>query len=195
MGDTDSTSENAGELLRRLQESHDPRLLGRIVDLTVGYVYGAAYWVTRDHDDADDVTQEVFLTLTRQYRHIRDTGKLHRWLKKVTIRLAWKARAGAARKGPPDLLHDLLRRLSDREENPLDQIVGAEQRVRLEQALDAAFQTLTPAERRCVETVWMEGHGAPDAAKKMGVKVETVYSHCSRAFKKLSSFERLREWL
>ena len=195
MSGEDSEQMDAREILKRLQESDAPRLFERIVDLTLGYVYGLALWATRDLHGADEVTQEVFLALRRQYPSIHDPDKLYAWLYGTTIRCAKKFYRASRKKAPHDLRYVLLSRMSGKYRGPLEQLVDAESRLRLARDLDAALSTLSPAERQCLELAFQEEMDAPDIARRMGIKVETVYSYRARALKKLSSIQSLRKWL
>lgn len=75
---------------RALYRRHEPR------------VYRLAYSVLLDRDDADDVTQQVFVALHREAGRFRPEAALSTWLHRVTLNEALSLRRRLARvfKGP-----------------------------------------------------------------------------------------------
>ncbi len=67
------------DILQSFSLSRDPALFATLVERHAVMVYSAAYRVTRNAADADDVTQECFLELTRRATQVRTSviGWLH----------------------------------------------------------------------------------------------------------------------
>ena len=67
------------DILQKYDQSHDPDAFNQLVTRHAAMVYAAAFRVTRNVADADDVTQECFLELVRQAARVRTSvaGWLH----------------------------------------------------------------------------------------------------------------------
>jgi RNA polymerase sigma-70 factor (ECF subfamily) len=193
MGDADIHREGLAQLLRQLQKTHDRRILGVVVERTTPYVFWYAYLITGELHAAEDLTQEVFLTLTRAYDQIREPGKLLAWLRKVTGNHVKLVRRGARERPSSDLLLDLTAFPCQREKLPFEALLEAEGRAELAKQLDTALRNLTPAERRCLELLYWKGLKAPDVAERMGVKPSTIHRYHSVALKKLFSMGCLED--
>src|SRR5262245_10398878 len=72
--------------------------LGEIVRRHVDFVFGVARRAVRDPGMAEDVTQAVFLILSRKAHEIRQPHRLASWLFKATRYTAANARKMAARR-------------------------------------------------------------------------------------------------
>lgn len=51
-------------------------------------IYGIAYHILFNRDEADEVTQEVFITLWKSIKKIKDISKFNTWLYKTTVNKA-----------------------------------------------------------------------------------------------------------
>jgi RNA polymerase sigma-70 factor (ECF subfamily) len=60
-------------------------------------VYQVAYSVLRNAGDAEEVTQETFLTAYRKFDSLRDGDKFRSWVARASWRLALNYRRGATR--------------------------------------------------------------------------------------------------
>jgi len=66
-------------------------------------VYRVAYSVLRNHHDAEDATQEVFVRVLRYRRKLAEVRDLRTWL----ARIAWRVALGRGRRETEVLLEDL----------------------------------------------------------------------------------------
>jgi len=193
MGNADPRYEGLAGLLGQLQKTHDSRLLPLIVKRAIPYVFSISYLIMRNRHAAEDVTQEVFVKLTQKFDRIREPGKLLVWLRIVTISQANLARRRAGEPTLSDLSIDTTTLMSRREKLPLEGLMEEEEKAKLEKQLDTALKKLSPAERRCLELSYWGNLKAPDVAKRMGIKLATVYRYHSIALKKLFSMKCLEE--
>jgi RNA polymerase sigma-70 factor (ECF subfamily) len=81
-------------------------------------VFKIAYSVLRNHHDAEDATQEVFLRVTRQRRELSAVRDVRAWLARITWRVA------IDRRNPPQLSDEETTTVLDRLRS---QGAGAEQ--------------------------------------------------------------------
>jgi len=66
----------------------DSAAFGELMQRHMGAVFGVAYGVLRDRDDAADVTQDVFVTLSQSLPRMHVRGSLGPWLYRVAMNRA-----------------------------------------------------------------------------------------------------------
>ena len=168
----------------RPEQRLDEGLLGRVGrgDLTAleslylqteKAVYALALSILRNPDDAQDVTQEVYLKVRAAAHLYVPQGKPLAWLFTITRNLCRDLQRVQARTGQaPDGLEDDVRfsYVSD----PTDRLV-----------LEAALKTLGEDERQVVLLHAVSGLRHREIARDLGLPLSTVLSRYSRALKKL----------
>lgn len=82
------------ELVRRAREG-DPEAFDEIVERHKGAVFRAALAALRHREDAEDVTQETFMTAYRKLDGFRGDSSLRTWLSSI----AWNRSMDARRRG------------------------------------------------------------------------------------------------
>lgn len=82
------------ELVRRAQDG-DPMAFDEIVERHKGAVFRAALAALRNREDAEDVTQETFITAYRKLDTFRGESQLRTWLS----RIAWNRSMDQRRRG------------------------------------------------------------------------------------------------
>ena len=83
------------EELVRLARNGDPAAFDEIVERHKGAVFRAALSALRNREDAEDVTQETFITAFRKIDTFRGESQLRTWLS----RIAWNRSMDQRRKG------------------------------------------------------------------------------------------------
>ena len=168
----------------RPEQRLDEELLGRVGrgDLTAleslylqteKAVYALALSILRNPDDAQDVTQEVYLKVRAAAHLYVPQGKPLAWLFTITRNLCRDLQRVQARTGQaPDGLEDDVRfsYVSD----PTDRLV-----------LEAALKTLGEDERQVVLLHAVSGLRHREIARDLGLPLSTVLSRYSRALNKL----------
>ena len=171
----------------RPEQRLDEGLLGRVGrgDLTAleslylqteKDVYALALSILRNPDDAQDVTQEVYLKVRAAAHLYVPQGKPLAWLFTITRNLCRDLQRVQARTGQaPDGLEDDVRfsYVSD----PTDRLV-----------LEAALKTLGEDERQVVLLHAVSGLRHREIARDLGLPLSTVLSRYSRALKKLQRY-------
>src|SRR5262245_46937177 len=94
---TDPTSSDAA-LLDRFVRDRDDRAFAALVRRHGPMVWGVCRRILRDHHDAEDSFQVVFLVLAGRATTVAPRSRLAAWLYGVACRVAWKARARSARR-------------------------------------------------------------------------------------------------
>jgi len=77
------------ELIRRYTQLGDESSFEEIVNRYSDRIYGFALRITRNTNDAEEVFQEVFLTLTKKLHTFRGDSKFSSWLYRVTVNTSY----------------------------------------------------------------------------------------------------------
>ncbi len=76
--------ENDREFVERIL-AQDPEVFTDIVRTFKKQVYQLALDLSRDHDDAEDITQDVFIRVYKALEKFRGDSKLSTWLYRITV--------------------------------------------------------------------------------------------------------------
>jgi RNA polymerase sigma factor (sigma-70 family) len=159
------------EKLRRFEEQISPNLKS---------AYNLAKWLTRSHEDAEDVVQEAFLRAFSAFESFRG-GDAKPWLLTIVrnTSMTWlkRNRNAGATIGFEEALEDPIERSPDPEEGLLISCDREQVRQALEQ-LPSDF-------REAVILREMEGLSYKEISATIGVPIGTVMSRLSRG----------RDWL
>lgn len=143
----------------------------RAVELYTPLVYRLAYARTGSHADAEDVCQDVFLTLARKNPDFETEENRRAWLIRVTInraaslwRTPWKRRVTL---GDESARH--------RAEAPIDS------------DLADALSALSGDDRALIQLHYYEGFKTEEIAAMLGRKHATVRTQLMRARKRLKA--------
>jgi len=159
----------------------DHGALGELYDVFAPVVFGLALRVTRDQAAAEDVCQEVFVSLwERPDRFDPERGTLRGWLCTLAHRRAvdWVRRAEARRRraaSGPD-------RSAVPPPDPSAHYVAAEQR----RTVARALERLPADQRHVVELTYFDGLTFRQAAERLGIPEGTAKSRIRLALAHLS---------
>jgi RNA polymerase sigma-70 factor (ECF subfamily) len=181
------------ELVERLKTG-DREAFGALLRRYQGKVYRLAMNMTRSPQDAEEVTQDVFLAVYRKIGDFDGRAAFSTWLYRVASNAALMKLRG--RRSEPHLSIEeegpafapdghFARPVADWSELPEDQLLSAERRRVLEQAIDA----LPPDYKAVVVLRDVEGLSNPEVAEILGATVLAVKSRLHRA--RLALRERL----
>ena len=145
--DHESTSDQ--ELLASLRGG-EPKALEGLADRYGGRIYRLAFGVTRNQGDAEEVLQDVLLTLARKGASFEGRSALASWIYRITTNAALNKRRGK-RLQVESPLEDLLPAfksdghrdgdpaflLADWSRSPEEECLAGERRWILERAIDA----------------------------------------------------------
>ena len=145
-------------------------------------VFAVASRVLRDKRDAEEVLQDVFLSLWRTAgRYDPDLGSLGTYLLTLTRNASLsrlRARAARAQVLDDDDIHDpdgqFARQTAARQPDLTERVV-----------VQAALATLAPDERRLLEGAFFDGLTYEDLAERAGLPLGSVKSRIRRALIKL----------
>ena len=177
------------QLLRAYAESHDESAFAELVRRHIDLVYSAAVRMVCDSHLAEDVTQGVFVALSKNAGQLADRPVLSGWLHRTaqniaaqTVRTDVRRRAREQEAGVMNELlspgSDLSRR-SGTEADAWEQILPH---------LDAALGELREPDRDSVLLRYFEKKSAQEMAELLGISAETAQKRVNRAVERLREF-------
>jgi RNA polymerase sigma-70 factor, ECF subfamily len=183
------TAELESSLIQRLR-ARDTSALEMLMERHAGRLYRVAFGITRDHSDADEVVQDVFLTLFNKVDSFEGRAALGSWLYRVTTNAALiKCRGKRARVETkledclPTYLADGHRAgersflLADWSQNPERDLLSKETRL----ILDRAIRALPENYRAVLILRDIEELSSEEIAEIVGETVAAVKSRLHRA--------------
>lgn len=176
-------------LLERLRGG-DPAALERLMEAYAPRVYRLAYGVTRNAADAEEVVQDVFLTIFRKHQTFEGRSALGTWIYRVTTNAALNKRRGQRGAGEPSLeaelpvfsddghrVGDRSYLLADWSATPLSELLSSETRAILTQAIG----DLPELSRAVLVLRDVEGRSNEEVAEITGESIAAVKSRLHRA--------------
>jgi RNA polymerase sigma-70 factor, ECF subfamily len=134
-----------------------------------GHLFGVAYSILRDVQEAEDAVQEAMELAWRSRTSLRDPSKRAAWLRQICVRRCLRIHRG------------LLRRswLADRPETHADPQPANDM------DLDRSFRLLTRQQRAVLALHYHYGYSLDESAALMGCRPGTARSHLNRALNRM----------
>ena len=142
-------------------------------------VYGLAYHLTHNRDDADELTQEAFARAWRSFATLRDHASVFAWLKTILVNV-WKDHVAAR---PPKPSPDV-----GAPEDPLDTASRREEIMRVR----VLVQSLDERYRIVLDLSHLQGHSTREIATVLGLEENNVRVILHRARQKLAELLQSR---
>lgn len=137
-----------------------------------------ALTLTRDEDDADDVTQDVLILLHRRIGQWSERSRFTTWLYRVTMNVAgsWRRRAVSRTRLAGRVAHQ------ESVEGPEAVDPAAEtERAMIVELVRTFFEALPGNQRRIFDLADLQGFGQAEIAEMLGMNPVTVRAHLFRA--------------
>lgn len=153
----------------------------RLVDRHRDFVYTIAIGIVRNEADAEDVSQEAFVTAFRALRTFRGESKFSSWLYRIVVNLAL---AHVRRRQRAPLLEiessesdEPYPRVAATDEGPEEGLIDQELRLRVRQAI----AKLPPHYRAVITLYHLEEKSYEEVVSILGLPMGTVKTHLHRA--------------
>ena len=177
------------ELVRNAQQG-DVHAFEELVERYHGKIYGLTYNMTSNREDAEDLTQEVFVKAFEALPRFKGKSSFYTWIYRIAVNKTINYRKKRNRKRAlsldqfdqeiktDDVYHDLTSKGS-----PLRNISLTE----LQEKLNEALQNLSEKHRTVVVMHDMQGIPHEEIAKVVGASVGTVRSRLFYARRQMQS--------
>jgi RNA polymerase sigma factor (sigma-70 family) len=180
------------ELLRRYATAGDQDAFRQLVGRHVHLVYSVAVRLCRDRHLADDVTQSVFIVLSKKAGRIREGTILASWLFGATRYAAANALRVAGRRRRHERDGGVMRYQAKCSEAAAAASADEGPWAAVAPLLDAALAVLGRREREAVLLRYLAGRSHHDVAAALGVSEEAARKRVSRGLERLREFFRRR---
>ena len=147
-------------------------------------IYLQIYRMVGSADDAQDLTQEVFIKALQRNDQIQDPQKAAHWLSRIATHTAidFLRKRKRASFSPVDELTEPM--IIDEGESPEQGAIRGERRT----VLEAGLRRLSERERTALMLRDVEGFSAEEAAEQLNCSKATVRSHIANARVKFKRF-------
>lgn len=159
------------ELVQRFILSRDERAFATLVDRHAAMVLNLCRSILRNHHDAEDIFQAVFLVLARKAGSIRKGESVGSWLHAVAYRMAHKSRVRDGKRRQRE------QQTATHEETPMDDVTWGE----LRGILHEEVNRLPEKCRAAIVLCYWEGRTHEQAAQQLGCARSTVKDRLERA--------------
>ena len=136
----------------------------------------------RDPAEADDVAQEVFLHTMRKIGQLRDARCFRAWLRQIAVRLALNR--VNRRRAVSSLTHTRQALLPGSHEEPLDEMVRAEEQGKVHEGLSH----LKPLDRAMLEAFYMRSRSLREMSEEFAAPLGTIKRRLHTARQRLKQF-------
>ena len=168
------------ELVLRSQQG-DVRAFDELVERYHGKIYGLTYNMTSNREDAEDLTQEVFIKAFEALPRFRGNSSFYTWLYRIALNRAFTRRRQQKPADSVEQRHDEGEEFSDPGDRPEKRMQREEQADVIHQALD----TLNEEQRTVIVMRELEGFSYETMAEMLDVSVGTIRSRLHRAREQL----------
>lgn len=157
----------------------------QIVDSHKQQVFQLALGITRNHHDAEDMVQEVFLKAYKSLQRFRGQAKLSSWLYRITLNTCHDARRRVRPEISQDLESEHAPALEVVERRPAVDPQRVSESLQIRRRVHTAMQRLTPAERSVFVLRHYNQLSTREAAETLDRAEGTVKNLLFRALHKL----------
>ena len=162
-----------------LAKAGHPEAIGQLYEKYIDAMYRYCYWQTNhSHEDAQDLTQEIFVEMAKSLPTFKDTGQFKNWLYTIAKRriTAWVRRKYQLPQSP---LFDNIA-LAEKWIDPQKQHQTA---IRVKKLL----QQLGQPARKIITLRFLRNYTVPETAAKLKLSATNVKVITHRSLKKLRS--------
>jgi RNA polymerase sigma-70 factor (ECF subfamily) len=155
-------------------------------------IYNTIFGMTRNHDDADDLTQDTFMYAYKALGSFRENASFYTWVYRIAVNLTLNALKKKGREKGREDFEDNAAVLEKREyasRSPEGDSLRREFREKLEEAIES----LTPAYKAAFTLVVLQEMSHGRAAEILGISENTVSWRMFKARKMLQ--DKLKPYL
>ena len=166
----------------------DRNAFREIVESNRKKIFFFAYDLTGSYQDAEDLSQEVFLKAFRSLKKFRGEASLSSWFYRITLNtfLDQKRKLSfTAEKKQQQLDDQHIREISLNSDNPGSTPENFAESRQIKQHIEQALEALTPKERSVFVMRHYQGMPVKEVAGILNISGGTVKSFLFRAIKKL----------
>ncbi len=181
------------DFINRLKKG-DPGSFRLLVSTFSGRVYNTALGLVQRQEDAEDITQEVFIEVFQTIPGFREESKLSTWIYRITVSKSLellRKQNRAKRKGTIQSLFGIENQINVSGKEPFFHPGINLEKKEMAAALFTALQKLPLSQRTAYTLHKLDGLKYSELAEVMGISLSAVESHIFRANRKLKELLRV----
>jgi RNA polymerase sigma-70 factor, ECF subfamily len=157
---------------------------------TSDFVYRTALRITNNRDDAEDVTQDVFIKVYQNLKDFQFRSSFKTWVYRIAVNTAITTCKGISKE--MDRIHDDDSSLMDRD---MDQYASSQMpeapidKEDNEKLVASLLETLNPDQRACIVLREIEGLNYQEISEVLKININTVRSRLKRARETLLAYK------
>jgi len=155
----------------------DIQAFEEIYRLASSFVYSVALRVTRNTDEAKEVSQDVFIKIYNNLRSFRFRSSFKTWLYRITTNTALNALKKSSKDINRRVDYDVALKANDDSATATHAIEMDDNKKLLSSLLDM----LNPDQRACIVLREIEGLNYREISKALSININTVRSRLKRA--------------
>ncbi|MEW6379265.1 MAG: RNA polymerase sigma factor [bacterium] len=149
------------------------------------FVYTIAFRITNNRDDAEDVTQEVFIKIYKNLKDFRFLSSFKTWVYRITVNAAITACKG--------ITEEMNRR--DDDSSLAEQCISPLAETAIDQddterLITDLLGVLNPDQRACIVLREIEGLNYKEISEVLNININTVRSRLKRAREALIAYRK-----
>jgi RNA polymerase sigma-70 factor (ECF subfamily) len=175
-----------GQLLQKLQD-RDPTAIREMVDDFAPQIYRLAFGILQDTMEAQDITQDVFISVLRRIDDFEGRASIPTWIYRITVNASLDRIRLRQRRKETISIEDFMpsftadgkhaEEIADWSEAPLDHLLNREARDKIQEAIDSL-----PDELRIVLVMKdIEGFHLKEMCEILDLSLPAVKSRLHRA--------------
>src|SRR3989337_2110332 len=150
------------------------------------FVANVVLRIVKHTDDAEDVAQEVFMTIYKNLKTLRGESALKTWICRIAINTAINHAKKLSREFRQILEHGNDKAVAHSPPEDEDAIKNQENKKMIARLLDA----LNPDQRACIVLRNLEGLSYQEIAENLNIPINTVRSRIKRAREAMMSLSK-----
>lgn len=162
----------------------------RIYEASSNYVYNIAFRMTNNREEAEEITQDVFLKIYNNLKDFQFRSNIKTWIYRITVNLAINACKKSSRhiKKRADYDEDILYK-------PTSEVLKARlDKEENEMLVKRLLGLLNPDQRTAVVLRDIEGLSYKEIADTLRININTVRSRLKRARETLLTLRQKERW-
>jgi RNA polymerase sigma-70 factor, ECF subfamily len=173
----DTVSDPLADLVARAQHG-DRVALGELIHETQGRVYNLAYRMLGNPQEAEDLTQEIFVRMWRALPHFRGDSKFTTWLHTIATNACLNRKRSLRRQLETELdAQDALETLPSQDHGPVQGVLEEDERTRLWEMVER----LPEKYRLVLALFYQQQLSYQEIAQVLTLPLGTVKAHLNRA--------------
>ncbi|MEW6615905.1 MAG: RNA polymerase sigma factor [Thermodesulfobacteriota bacterium] len=173
------------DFARRASEG-DVESFEKIFRSYTDYVYNIALRIVQNREDAQEVTQEVFISVYHNLKNFRFQAKLKTWIYRITINMAINRTKKESKMNDRTVDYNN----ASAPGNPLSSLDNRVEREHKESIIKKLLDALTPEQRVCIVLRNIEGLSYQEIAQVLNINTNAVRSRLKRAREKVLALRK-----